>query len=134
MVLPITRRTFLKVGIAAGAMTGVSLSNAPLSFGSTRPTRFTSAEQVAKRVFELARESVELGSRGVGGIILDNRTGEVIREGRNYRYLPVNPAVASRPDEVFTFDYTAHGKQRWWAGTSRTESAWDYLTLVASRS
>ena len=61
-------------------------------------------------MFELARESVDLGSRGVGGVLLNNRTGEVLREGRNYRYLPVNPAVASRSDEVFTFDYTAHGE------------------------
>lgn len=118
-------------------MTGVSLSNAPLSFGSTRPTRFTSAEQVAKRVFELARESVELGSRGVGGVILDNRTGEVIREGRNYRYLPVNPAVASRPDEVFTFDYTAHGETAMvgWYVTNRKRLGLPHprgLTIVTS--
>lgn len=110
MAAQITRRSFLKAGVAAGAMAGLSLSDATLGFAATRQLRFASAEQVAKRVFELARESVDLGSRGIGGVLLDNRTGEVIREGRNYRYLPVNSAVASRPDEVFTFDYTAHGE------------------------
>lgn len=106
----LSRRSFLKLGATAGVVAGFSLSGAPLSFAAPRQLRFTSAEQVAKRVFELARESVDLGSRGVGGVLLNNKTGEVIREGRNYRYLPVNPAVASGPDEVFTFDYTAHGE------------------------
>jgi tRNA(Arg) A34 adenosine deaminase TadA len=110
MSSPVSRRTVLKAGIALGALAGVSLTGAPHSLATTRRQTFTSAEQVARRVFELARESVELGSRGVGGLLLDNRTGEVLREGRNYRFLPVDPAVSSTPDEVFTFDYTAHGE------------------------
>lgn len=137
MMLQVSRRSFLKAGVAAGALAGVSLSAAPMSFGATRPQRFTSAEQVAKRVFELARESVDLGSRGVGGVLLDNRTGEVLREGRNYRYLPVNPAVASRPDEVFTFDYTAHGETAlvgWYVSNRRRLGLPDPsdLTIVTS--
>ncbi|CAB4971420.1 unannotated protein [freshwater metagenome] len=58
----------------------------------------------------MATDSVKLGSKGVGGLILDNRTGQVIRESRNYRSLPVNAAVATGPNEVFTWDYTAHGE------------------------
>jgi len=99
--------------------------------------RLSSAEQVAQRVLELARESVELGSRGVGGVLLDNRNGEVIREGRNYRFLPVDPAVASRPDEVLTFDPTAHGETAlvgWYVSNRRRLALPDPadLTIVAS--
>lgn len=110
MSVPMSRRAVLKAGIALGAMGGASLFGATRSFASTSRQTFTSAEQVARRVYELARESVQLGSRGVGGVLLDNRTGEVLREGRNYRFLPVDPSVATTPDDVFTFDYTAHGE------------------------
>lgn len=137
MAFQLTRRSFLKAGVAAGAVAGLSLSGAPLGFASTRQLRFTTSEQVARRVFELARESVDLGSRGVGGVLLDNRTGAVIREGRNYRYLPVNPAVASGPDEVFTFDYTAHGETAlvgWYVSNRRKLGLPDpsNLTIVTS--
>jgi tRNA(Arg) A34 adenosine deaminase TadA len=70
----------------------------------------TTAEQAAQRVLAQATDSVSLGSRGVGGLIMDNRTGRVIREGRNHRFLPVSPEVANGPNEVFTWDYTAHGE------------------------
>lgn len=106
----VDRRALLKAGLTVGAVLGAAGLGATRAFASDGLPRFASAEQVARRVYELARESVDLGSRGVGGVLLDNRTGQVLKEGRNYRYLPVNPEVASTPDDVFTFDYTAHGE------------------------
>ena len=73
-------------------------------------TRLTTAEEAAFKVLAKAREAVAYGSRGVGGLIMDNRTGRVIAEGRNRRYLPVKPPFQSFDNEVITWDYTAHGE------------------------
>lgn len=105
-----SRRRFMQLLAAGGAVFA-----APPLMGAARPSVgqegfVTTAEQAAQRVLFQARDSVSLGSRGVGGLIMDNRTGRVIREGRNHRYLPVNPEVANGPNEVFTWDYTAHGE------------------------
>ena len=107
----LSRRNFMQAGLVAGAAMAV-----PWVVGAGYPTKspaangLVTAEQAALRVLAMATDSVKLGSKGVGGLILDNRTGQVIRESRNYRALPVNPAVATGPDQVFTWDYTAHGE------------------------
>lgn len=131
------RRRFMQL-LAAG---GVALA-APSVMGAARPLVgqdgfVTTAEQAARRVLFQARDSVSLGSRGVGGLIMDNRTGRVIREGRNHRYLPVNPDVANGPNEVFTWDYTAHGETAligWYQANRRSLGLPDPkdLTVVTS--
>jgi cytosine deaminase len=101
----------MQAGIVAGAGIAASpLMRGTASASTTTVGRVVTAEQAAQRVLAMATESVQLGSKGVGGLIMDNRTGRVIREGRNYRALPVNPAVATGPNQVFTWDYTAHGE------------------------
>ena len=108
----LSRRRFIQGGLVAAGAVGV----APTVMGAGFATRTTaagglvSAEQAAQRVLAMAQESVQLGSKGVGGLLMDNRTGRVIRESRNYRALPVNPAIATGPEQVFTWDYTAHGE------------------------
>jgi len=108
----LSRRRFMQAGLAAGVgiVAAPTLTATGASASTTTVGRVVTAEQAAQRVLAMARESVQLGSKGVGGLILDNRTGKVIREGRNYRALPVNPAVATGPNQVFTWDYTAHGE------------------------
>lgn len=133
----LNRRRFMQL-LAAG---GAALA-APSLMGASRPLSnqdgfLTTAEQAAQRVLFQARDSVSLGSRGVGGLIMDNRTGRVIREGRNHRYLPVNPEVANAPNEVFTWDYTAHGETAligWYQANRRRLSLPDpkHLTVVTS--
>ena len=113
MTVPqLTRRRLLTLGAVAAGATWMSPSigwASPAS-AATSGYRIRSADQAARRVYELSAESVRLGSRGVGGLIVDNRSGRVIREGRNYHSLPVNPEVATAPGQVFTWDYTAHGE------------------------
>lgn len=106
------RRGFLRV--SAGAL-GVVIVAPHLVAANARAQspssgRVTTAEAAALRVLAKARESVEYGSRGVGGLLMDNRTGRVIAEGRNRRYRPVKRPFRSTPDEVLTWDYTAHGE------------------------
>jgi tRNA(Arg) A34 adenosine deaminase TadA len=131
------RRRFLQFAAVGGAV----LAAPPLMGASRVVPRadgvVTTAEQAAQRVLAQATDSVSLGSRGVGGLIMDNRTGRVIREGRNHRYLPVNPEVASGPDEVFTWDYTAHGETAligWYQANRRSMKLPDpkHLTVVTS--
>lgn len=108
----LSRRQLLTLGAVAVGAAWMSPSigwTSPAS-AATAGYRIRSAEQAARRVFELSAESVRLGSKGVGGLIIDNRTGRVIREGRNHRSLPVNPEIATAPGQVFTWDYTAHGE------------------------
>ena len=105
----ITRRNFLQA--AAGSEAALILSpHLTRSSASGTQARVADAEAAARHVLAMAQRSVYFGSRGVGGLIMDNRTGRVIAEGRNTRYRRLNPAVASIPDEVLTWDYTAHGE------------------------
>jgi tRNA(Arg) A34 adenosine deaminase TadA len=131
------RRRFLHLVAAGGAV----LAAPPLMGASRVLPRdvgvLTSAEQAAQRVLAQATDSVSLGSKGVGGLIMDNRSGRVIREGRNHRYLPVNPEVANGPGEVFTWDYTAHGETAlvgWYQANRRSMKLPDpkHLTVVTS--
>ena len=109
----LTRRDLLR---AAAATTGALLvspyllpqQSAEAAAGSS--IRLADAEAAAQRVLVMAQRAVYFGSRGVGGLIMENRSGRVIAEGRNSRYRRVNSAVASIPDEVLTWDYTAHGE------------------------
>ncbi|MBM3635167.1 MAG: nucleoside deaminase [Actinobacteria bacterium] len=104
-----TRRQFLQYAVGSTAAVILSPYLDRLSAAAPRG-RVSDAEAAARRVLEMARRSVYFGSRGVGGLIMDNRTGRVIAEGRNTRYRRVNASVASIADEVLTWDYTAHGE------------------------
>jgi tRNA(Arg) A34 adenosine deaminase TadA len=108
----LNRRRFMQAGLVAGVgiVAAPSLTATGASASTTTVGRVVTAEQAAQRVLAMATESVQLGSKGVGGLIMDNRTGKVIRESRNYRALPVSAAVATGPNQVFTWDYTAHGE------------------------
>jgi hypothetical protein len=98
--------------VAGTALAAPGLLSAPVGRTAIRAegVRVASAEDAAQMVHRLALEAVASDNRGVGGLIIDNRTGEVIREGRNGRFRAVAPAVATAPDQTFTWDYTQHGE------------------------
>ena len=118
------RRGFLRV--TAGALGAIivapQLVTSHALAQSASSGRVTTAEAAALRVLAKARESVAYGSRGVGGLIMENRTGRVIAEGRNRRYRPVALPFRTVPDEVLTWDYTAHGEtglMKWYFANRR---------------
>jgi len=134
--LALDRRSFLMLLAAGGAaVASPALMGAARESAAAGDVRLTSAEQAARAVLAQARDSVSLGSKGVGGLIMDNRTGRIIREGRNYRYLPVSVEVANGPNEVFTWDYTAHGETAlvgWYQANRANLPSPEHLTIVTS--
>lgn len=129
------RRGFLRFG--AGALGAIIVarqlgaSNALAQSPSSG--QVATAEAAALRVLAKAREAVVYGSRGVGGLIMENRTGRVIAEGRNRRYRPVALPLRTVPDEVLTWDYTAHGEtglMKWYFANRRQRGLPDPADLT----
>lgn len=97
----LNRRRFMQAGLAAGVgiVAAPSLTATGAAASTTTVGRVVTAEQAAQRVLAMATESVQLGSKGVGGLIMDNRTGKVIRESRNYRRYSSAPDEQSRESQ-----------------------------------
>ncbi|MCX8027350.1 MAG: nucleoside deaminase [Thermodesulfovibrionales bacterium] len=71
-----------------------------------------SAEEAAKIALNMAQEANANGTFGVGGAIIENKTGRVIVSLRNHVLEPLNPAVQIKEGETYTFDPTAHGERQ----------------------
>lgn len=137
----LSRRDMLRWSafVAGTALAAPGLLSAPVGRTAIRAegVRVASAEDAAQMVHRLALEAVASDNRGVGGLIIDNRTGEVIREGRNGRFRAVAPAVATAPDQTFTWDYTQHGETSlvgWYQANRRSLRLPDprHLTVITS--
>lgn len=113
--IELSRRSFIGITGAAvliGATPGVlsGLAPEPWMYDWEPFGKVTSAQQAADMVLKMAREAVEDGSNGVGGMIIHNASGVIVQLGQNTRFKPVDFRVTTGPKQTFTWDYTAHGE------------------------
>lgn len=113
--IELSRRSFIGItaaAVLAGATPGVlsGLAPEPWIYDWEPFGKVTSAQEAADMVLKMAREAVEDGSNGVGGMIIHNASGVIVQLGQNTRFKPVDFRVTTGPKQTFTWDYTAHGE------------------------
>lgn len=111
------RRLFLKLGLATGVLGGLGWKQGvaqtlsldlPSMVGV--PETIFDAEDAAQVVLFMAKLAQAEGTFGVGGAIIDNRTGKIIKAMHN-RVLQI-VEVGEYAGKPYTFDPTAHGERQ----------------------
>lgn len=139
------RRTFLRAMAGAPALLlfpslSVAACGRPGPSGgvaSLDADRVGNADAAAQLVVGLAEEASRQGTFGVGGAIIDNATGRVIKAMRNRVLQPLNSGLGELSGKVYTSDPTAHGERQlvsWYYANAREQSlpSPDKLTVVTS--
>jgi cytosine deaminase len=111
------RRLLLKLGLTAGAVGGLGWKQSIAQALSPNPSNsvgvpeaIIDAEDAAQLVLYMAKLAEAEGTFGVGGAIVDNRTGKVIKAMHN-RVLQI-VEVGEYAGKPYTFDPTAHGERQ----------------------
>ena len=116
-----TRRSFL-AGSAAAAVT-MALGACSSTERAIGPT-LTSAEEAARLALDMARQADDAGTFGVGGLLIENSTGRVVKQMPN-RVMRRLDAAGPNGNVLMTHDPTAHGE--------RQLISWYYDRRVADR-
>jgi tRNA(Arg) A34 adenosine deaminase TadA len=111
----LSRRSFIAItgfSVLLGATPGIvgNFVPKPWTYDWKPFGKVTTAEEAAAAVLQYAKDAVEDGSNGVGGMIIHNETGVIVQHGQNTRFKPVDFRVVTGPKQTFTWDYTAHGE------------------------
>jgi tRNA(Arg) A34 adenosine deaminase TadA len=101
------------------------------------PKQVSSAEEASALVLSMARLAAAQGTFGVGGAIIDNRNGKVVKALHNKVIQPLGGGLGSFSNTGYTSDPTAHGERQlvsWYFDNRRALHLPepDQLTIITS--
>jgi cytosine deaminase len=104
--------------------------------GST-PSHVSNAEEAAAIALSMARLASSDGTYGVGGVIIENSTGKVIKAMHNRVVQPLGRNIGAMSNRAYTYDPTAHGEVQlvtWYYANAEALNlpTPDKLTIISS--
>lgn len=79
---------------------------------SRTPGSVNTSEEAATLVLSLASLAAEAGTFGVGGALIENKTGRIIKTMRNNVVQRLDNNAGINSGKLYTFDPTAHGERQ----------------------
>ncbi len=112
-----SRRDVLRYGVilSGAALVPAAISACGSNGGPTPmpsvPTQVSNTQQIGDLLVALAKNAAANGTYGIGGAIIENSSGRVVKTMENSVLKRLNPDVEQSSGEVFTWDPTAHGER-----------------------